>query len=46
VNNLRTVTPKNIVSDFEKIDKIMENLYHSPKLFRFLGNDFEEFIPA
>lgn len=40
VNNLRSVTPQRIVSDYEKIDKIMEQLYHSPKLFRFFGNDF------
>jgi len=24
----------------------MEKLYHKNKLFRFLGNDFEEFVPA
>ena len=44
VNNLRGIDPMALVDDFLRLKDNMKGLYHKNKLFRFLGNDFEEFI--
>ena len=44
VNDLRRVNPASVAGDFEQLTKNMKKLYKKNKLFRFLGNDFEEFI--
>lgn len=44
--DLRTENVNNIVNDYEKVNMIMNKLYRRKKLFRFVGNDFEEFIPS
>ena len=35
-----------IARDFSRLSDNMKKLYHHPKFYRFLGNDFEEFIPG
>lgn len=32
------------MDDFTEIRNAMNKYYHKNKLFRFLGNDFEEFV--
>lgn len=44
VNDLRRANVDGIVSDFQKLEENMKKLYKKNKLFRFLGNDFEEFV--
>jgi hypothetical protein len=44
VNDLRHANIDGIVADFTKLEANMLKLYKKNKLFRFLGNDFEEFI--
>lgn len=44
VNDLRRANPASIAGDFEQLTKNMKKLYKKNKNFRFLGNDFEEFI--
>jgi hypothetical protein len=46
VNDLRFITPNSIAQDFTDLSKTMKSLYSKPKFFRFLGNDFEEFITS
>jgi hypothetical protein len=45
VNDLRNTNAQSIQRDFEQLKPNMEKLYGKNKLFRFLGNDFEEFVP-
>lgn len=44
VNDLRNTNPQAIVGDFKRLEENMKKLYQKNKLFRFLGNDFEEFV--
>ena len=44
VNDLRNVDVPGTVQEFQKVTKAMESMYQKKILFRFLGNDFEEFI--
>ncbi len=45
VNDYRRWNMAENIRDYEQIKSNMKNLYHKNKFFRFLGNDFEEFIP-
>jgi hypothetical protein len=44
VNDLRRTNDNSIVADFQKVEENMKKLYKTNKFFRFLGNDFEEFV--
>ena len=44
VNDLRQTNAQAIAMDYTNLEKNMESLYKINKYFRFLGNDFEEFI--
>lgn len=46
VNNYRVTSIQETVNDFKNITKAMEEIYQKKILFRFLGNDFEEFISS
>lgn len=46
VNDYRNVPVQTTVADYQKITQAMEELYKKKILFRFLGNDFEEFIDS
>jgi hypothetical protein len=41
----RATNDFSIANDHKGVEKIMKKLYRKNKLFRFVGNDFEEFIP-
>lgn len=45
VNDYRGGNNNQIKSDYVNIKSKMQEAYRKNKLFRFLGNDFEEFIP-
>jgi len=40
----RNANPFSIAEDHKGVEKTMKKLYRKNKLFRFVGNDFEEFI--
>lgn len=44
VNDLRRIPTMSVTNDFQNLESSMKKLYGKNKLFRFLGNDFEEFI--
>ena len=44
VNNLRNIPVDSTINEFKMVTSAMESLYKKKVSFRFLGNDFEEFI--
>ena len=46
VNDLRFTNTNMIKDDNKNVKQIMDKLYRRNKKFRFLGNDFEEFITS
>lgn len=44
VNDLRRTPLESLKADFVEVEERMRAMYHKNKVFRFLGNDFEEFI--
>lgn len=45
VNDLRSSNVALMKDDFSRIQKTLRDKFRKNKVFRFLGNDFEEFIP-
>ena len=42
--NYRQMNPGSVAQDHERISKTMKKMFRRKKMFRFVGNDFEEFI--
>lgn len=39
------MSPQAVADDHSRIQATMKKLYRKNKMFRFIGNDFEEFVP-